>query len=335
MKNRMTRDDISDMPLKGYEGKTILISGGCGYLASAIIRLLKDTACRIVRLDRPDSRWEEVGGCADLIDHPGNLRDPKLWQRAVEGVDVLFHLAAQTSAYMANDDPPADQAINVMPMLQLLESCRRLGVCPTICFASTVTVAGIPHHLPVDETHLDHPLTVYDLHKQMAEQYLRWYSGQGFVRGTSLRLANLYGPGPASSRSDRGILNQMIRRALAGETLTVYGTGDRLRDYLYVDDAARAFLAAAQHGEELKDGYAVIGSGIGHTFAEAMELIADRAALHTGNRVAVKHVKPPADLSPIEERHFVADSGHFTRTTGWRPSVVLGEGIDLTMEAFL
>ncbi len=147
----------------------------------------------------------------------------------------------------------------------------------------------------------------------MAEQYLRWYSEQGFVRGVTLRLANVYGPGPRSSCADRGILNQMIRRALAGEPLTVYGPGDQVRDYLYVEDAARAFLSAAASEEALNGKYFVIGSGVGHTIAEAMEIVAERCALRTGKRVPVVHVKPPAILSPIEQRHFIADSGLFLR----------------------
>jgi nucleoside-diphosphate-sugar epimerase len=175
---------------------------------------------------------------------------------------------------------------------------------------------------------------MYDLHKQVAEQYLRWYAEQGIVRGVTLRLANVYGPGPRSSRSDRGILNQMIRRALAGEPLTVYGTGEQVRDYVYVEDAARAFLAAARNGESLTGGCFVIGSGRGHTIDEAMRMIAMRCAARTGIEVPVRHVEPPGALSPIEQRHFVADTRRFCAATGWHARCTLAEGIDLTMEAF-
>jgi len=186
----------------------------------------------------------------------------------------------------------------------------------------------------VDESHPDHPITVYDLHKQMAEQYLRWYTEQGFVRGVTLRLANVYGPGPLSSRSDRGILNQMVRRALAGEPLTIYGAGDPLRDYIYVKDVARAFIAAARHSAALNGRYFVIGSGQGHTIAEAMRMIAARCGARTGREVPVQHIDPPGALSPIEQRHFVADSHRFCAATGWQAHHTLADGIDLTLEAF-
>ena len=317
-----------------FENKTILITGGCGYLASALIRLLCDTKCRVIRLDRPESDWSRIGENVEVNDLAADIRDPQIWEQALDGVDIVFHFAAQTSAYCANDDPTADHLINVQPMLQLLEACRRQQRRPAVCFSSTVTVAGIPASLPVNEQHPDHPLTLYDLHKQMAEQYLQYYAGQGVVRGVALRLTNIYGPGPASSRADRGVLNRMIRKALAGEPLTVYGSGELLRDYLFVDDAAGAFLAAAAAAGKLNGRRFVIGSGEGHTIAGAMEVVAQRTALKTGVTVAVDHIPPPASLSPIEERNFVADSNSFMLATGWKPAYSFALGIDRTLEAF-
>jgi nucleoside-diphosphate-sugar epimerase len=329
-------NDRNDILLNDtFRGKGILITGGAGYLGYNLVSILKDTECRIIRLNRLEASWEPTTGMAQVSDVYGDIRDPSVWERNLEGIDCIFHFAAQTSTYVANDNPLADQTINVMPMLHLLEACRRRGTRPTVCFSSTVTVVGIPERLPVDETHPDHPLTVYDLHKQMAEQYLRWYAEQGFVRGVTLRLANVYGPGPRSSRSDRGILNQMIRRALAGEPLTVYGAGDQIRDYVYVEDVAMAFIAAARHSEALNGRYFVIGSERGHSIAEAMRMIAERAAEKTGRTVAVQHIAPPDSLSPIEQRHFVADSRRFCELAGWQAHHSLAEGIDRTMEAFL
>lgn len=317
-----------------FRGKGILITGGAGYLASNLVSLLKYVDCRIIRMDRQGACWEPVSGAADVVDLTGDVADPAVWEEVLEGIDFIFHFAAQTSTYVANDQPIADHAINVMPMLYLLEACRRQGSQPTVCFSSTVTVAGIPEYLPVNEAHPNHPLTVYDLHKQMAEQYLQWYTEQGIVRGVILRLANVYGPGPRSSSSDRGILNQMIRRALAGDVLTVYGEGEYVRDYVYVEDVARAFVAAACHSEKLGGRYFVIGSGQGHTITEAMLMVAGRSAARTGASVTVRHVEPPTSLSPIEQRHFIADSSIFSEVTGWNAAYSLERGIDSTMEAY-
>ena len=320
--------------LHPFRNKTLLITGGAGYLATGLVSLLKDVDCRIIRLHRQHSNPNQRTAIAKIHDLKGDVRDSKIWEQALKGVDYVFHFAAQTSTYSANEEPVTDHSINVLPMLFLLEACRRRKSTITVCFAGTVTVAGIPQHLPVSENCPNHPLTIYDLHKMMAEKYLRWYSEQGYVHGVTLRLANIYGPGPRSSRADRGILNQMILKSLRDEPLTIYGEGDQVRDYLFVEDASRAFLAAAIHGEELSGKFFVIGSGKGHTIAEAIGMVAERASKRCGKIVQVQHVAPPGGLSPIEQRHFIADFSRFTRATGWVPLYTLEEGIDKTLEAF-
>lgn len=313
-------------------GKGILITGASGYLATALLGQLATIDCRIVRLSRHALSSMSDTPRAEVVNLEGNLHDTALLARAVQDIDLVFHLAAQTSTYAANADPLQDHAANVLPMINLLEALRRRGGSPALCFASTSTIAGIPRQLPVGDEHPDHPLTVYDLHKQSAEGYLRWYVEQDIVRGASLRLTNVYGPGPRSSSADRGVMNLMIERALNGETLSVYGDGKELRDYIFINDVAQAFLAAATRIDRLAGGHFLIGSGRGHSFAEAMALISRVGHTLTGNAAKVCHVPWPHAASPIETRNFVADSSRFTELTGWHPLHSLEEGIRLTME---
>ena len=322
--------------LDNLAGKRILISGGAGYLGTSLVNLLKDVNCHIIRLARPGgTRLAPVNGVAQFEDVTGDVRKRATWERTLEGVDMVLHFAARTSAYAANENPLADLDGNVVPMLHLLETCRQQGWRPTVSFASTVTIVGIPTRLPVDETHPDNPITVYDLHKLMAERYLKYYSGQGTVRGVVLRLANVYGPGPKSSNAGRGVLNMMVRKALNGEPLTVYGKGDYLRDYVYVEDVVCAFLMAGANIERVNGQHFVIGSGQGHTLAEAFNLVAELVGLKTGQRVSVTHIEPPTPQSPIEARDFVADTTRLSQATGWQARVLLTEGIDRTIDAFL
>ena len=167
----------------------------------------------------------------------------------------------------------------------------------------------------------------------MAEKYLRYYSNQGFVQGAILRLANVYGPGPKSSSDDRGIINMMMRKALAGESLEVYGKGDCLRDYIYVEDVISAFLHAGIYITRLNGKHFVLGNGEGHSVVQAINLVADRVALKTRKRVSVKHIDPPALQSPIEERNFVADTRRFRLATSWKARHSLTNGIDQTLES--
>ncbi|MBA4384892.1 MAG: hypothetical protein C0410_09155, partial [Anaerolinea sp.] len=313
-----------------YSGKRILITGSAGYLATNLVELLRKINCFVIGLDRTGGSSASLGGSAKIQYVVGDVREPPVWEQVLDGIDVVFHFAAQTSAYVANQDPLSDLDSNVKPMLHLLETCRHQGIHPTVLFSSTVTIAGIPTRLPVDETHPDNPLTIYDLHKLIAEQYLRSYARLGIVKGAALRLANVYGPGPASSRSDRGILNQMVRKAIAGESLTVYRPGDRLRDYVYIEDVVWAFAQAGCKISQLNSQYFVIGSGQGHTIAQAISLVADRVALRTGIRTPIVYVDPPSEYSPIEDRNFVADSHYFSQETGWQACYSLTEGIDRT-----
>jgi nucleoside-diphosphate-sugar epimerase len=313
----------------------ILITGGAGYLATNMLLLLRDTECNIIRLDRPGVLFEKITGRFKVSDVFGDITEPSIWDPFVTKVDVVFHFAAQTSVYKAAEDPVADLNINVLPIVRLIEAIRRTGHCPFVLFSGTVTETGLTDCLPVNENHPDNPITVYDLHKLMAESYIKYFTREKVISGAILRLANVYGPGPRSGSADRGILNMMIRKALNGETLTVYGKGDYIRDYIFIDDVAKAFLSAAFQGEQIAGKHFVIGSGQGTTFSDAVNLVADRAAIVTGRRVPVVYRDPPKALSPIETRNFIADSKSFTEATGWKQQISLLEGIDRTIEYFL
>jgi nucleoside-diphosphate-sugar epimerase len=127
----------------------------------------------------------------------------------------------------------------------------------------------------------------------------------------------------------------MVGRALRGEALTVYGRGEQLRDYVHVEDVARAFLAAAVHVDALNGRHCIIGRGEGHSIAQALQLVAERVALRTGKLVPVTHVEPPAGLSPIEARNFVADTRRFAEATGWQARHGLPYGIDTLIESLI
>jgi nucleoside-diphosphate-sugar epimerase len=315
-----------------FKGKRILITGAGGYLGANLTHCLKDVNCTIIRLSRDSKKLSALKGSANVADISGSICDREIWGEVLAGVDIVYHFAAQTSVYVADKDALADLQNNVVPMLNLLETCRSRGWQPVIIFSGTATEVGIPESLPVNETHKDCPVTVYDIHKLMAENYLKHYSRQGFVQGATLRLSNVYGPGPKSSSNDRGVINMMVDRALKGEPLTVYGQGNHLRDYIYVDDVISAFLKAPINMKELNGRHFVIGSGQAHTIAEAFNLVAERVAAKTGKRVTVNHIAPSVIQSPIEGRNFVADSKEFIAATGWHHRYSLSEGIGQMLE---
>ncbi|HWA73955.1 MAG TPA: NAD-dependent epimerase/dehydratase family protein [Polyangiaceae bacterium] len=317
-------------------GASCLITGGAGYIGAGLLRELAQVAGRVRRFGRSECRPPlPKGQRAALEDMVGDVGNRADIGRAIADVDYIFHLAAQTSVYVAEADPLRDQEVNLRSMLQLLEACRASGRCQTVIFSSTSTVVGLPQCWPVDESPREAPITTYDVHKLMAEQYLEYYVRRGFIRGTSLRLSNVYGPGPRSSKPERGVLNTMIRRALAGEPLKIFGHGDFVRDYVYVGDVARAFTSAAERSEAVNGQHFLLGSGKGFTLRAAVERVAEIVGAELGKPVLVEHVEPPATLSAIETRNFVADIGAVRKALGWEPRVSLDEGIRLTMAATL
>jgi len=320
-----------------YTNKNILITGGCGYLGSAILDAVSDMECQIHVLDREGRSLPAVEGKkAKIVLITGDIRDENIWKENIANVDIIFHLAAQTSSYVANDNPLEDVKINVLPVATLIETCEKENLRPDIILAGTATQVGLTTETtPINETHADDPVTVYDINKLIAEKYLKYYSRQVGGRSATLRIANLYGPGPASTSSDRGVLNKMVQMAINGEDLTIYGEGNFVRDYIFIDDMVAAFLFAGADIEKLNGENFVIGSGDGTVFKNMVESIQEQVQKKTGRQIHINTSETPKNFSPIEYRNFVADSSAFKAATGWKADVNLDEGIGRTIDFFV
>lgn len=309
----------------------IVVTGAGGYLGAHLVDRLAGVDCQILRVTR-SAASSHLPRVARITDVAGDVTDRGVWDRLADA-DVIFHFAAQTSGAASAANPEADFDANVTPMRHLLAACRERGRRPLVLFAGTVTQAGIPARLPVNEEAPDNPVTLYDRHKLMAERELETAALAGGVCGVTLRLSNVYGPGAPARAQDRNVLNRMIAAALRGQALTVHGSGAYMRDYVFIDDVMDAFLMAAAKPDQVNGRHFVIGSGRGITIRDAFELIASRVKLVTGRNVPVTVAESNTAPSPIEQRNFVADPARFAAATGWRPSWTLSRGIDRTIEA--
>jgi nucleoside-diphosphate-sugar epimerase len=300
----------------------VLVTGASGYLASRLVPALIAAGVTVQLLSRRRPSLPML--LPYFVGSPDG--DPRGLRDACRGVRTIFHLAGQTSVAAAKRDPYGDLNANVIGMLRLLDAVSNAKQPPAIVFAGTVTEAGIPPGDTLDESAPDRPMTVYDVHKLAAEKHLESASMRGQVHGVTLRFANIYGPGAASAATDRGVLNQMMRRASSGEPLTVFGAGDQLRDYTFVDDIVDALLRAASHAAALSGRHFVIGSGDRRTMAGIVQLVAARA------RVDVRRADPPAGQDPIDRRSYVVNASAFTKATGWSAKVALEDGINRTFD---
>ena len=157
---------------------------------------------------------------------------------------MIFNLAGQVSHIDSMRDPYTDLEINCRSQLTLLEACRNHNPAAKVVFAGTRQVYGRPDSLPVSESHLVRPTDINGINKAAGEYYHLVYNNVFGVRACSLRLTNVYGPRQLIKHNRQGFIGWFIRLAIEGQTIQIYGDGSQLRDFVYVDDAADAFLRA-------------------------------------------------------------------------------------------
>ena len=321
--------------LDAYHGRTILITGGRGYIGSALAQSLAGVNCKLILLDQsPYNAWQPGGQRAEVFLSNGDVSLRNTWDDALPGVDYVFHLAAKEYFYRSEYDPEKDFQFNALPVLRLLEVCRTQNYRPKIVFASSANLFGLVDTLPVTEDNRDDPLTMWAIHKLTAEHYFQLYSQQFDIKSITLRLANVYGPTAHWPVMTRVVINKVIAKALDGKAITTYVNQGCVRDYVFLKDVVQAFLLAGSYCGSNKNPLYVIGSGEGETIADVWHLIADSVKSQTGKKVPIRF-NGSLKIEPIELRNFVADTARFRKSTGWKPQMELAQGIDSTVRAFL
>src|SRR5687768_2907028 len=158
--------------------------------------------------------------------------------------DIIFNLAGQVSHIDSMRDPHTDMEINCRAQLSMLEACRKYNPATKVVFAGTRQVYGRPDYLPVDERHLVRPADINGVNKAAGEYYHLLYNNVFGVRACSLRLTNVYGPRQLIRHNRQGFIGWFIRLAIEDREIEIYGDGSQRRDFVFVQDAADAFLRA-------------------------------------------------------------------------------------------
>lgn len=312
-----------------YSGKKIVITGCNGYIGGALISSLKYADVEILGVSR-----SEKSPSTDISHLRGNISEYSIWKKIVDFADIIFHLAGNTSVYDAANNPEQSFVSSVLPVIHLIRAAKEKGKKVRVVYASTATLYGFQESSTVDEHTLPEPATVYDLHKIFAENELKLANSQKLLESVSMRLANVYGPSTATSASDdRGIVNRITKQALQGVNIKVYGHGNYLRDYVYIDDVVNCFLlGGVVHGISGKS--FVVASGSSITVYEAFKAIATEVSEVLGSEVDVKKIDWPENSDPIEKRNFVVDTGNFEKAFGWRPKTPFRVGVKEMVRIF-
>jgi nucleoside-diphosphate-sugar epimerase len=306
---------------------TIVITGAGGYIGSALANRLASEGHSVRLVSR--AKRIALTGAHNVETILADLCDVRSWSSLLEGADAVAHLSWRTDLRAAEADPINDANLNVEPVHALVRAAQCLKNSPVVAFASTVTISGVNPRSPVDEQIADDPCSVYDSHKLVCEHLLRDATVGGALRACTLRLSNVYGfgSGAPSTNPNRGILNSVMRQAARREAVSIYGRGEYLRDFVFIDDIVDAFYRALTNEQVCDGSHYVIATGQGHTLLQAFQIVAQEAERLTGRVVEIHHVPEPADLHPIERRNFVGDSSRFQRRSGWYPQTDLRSGI--------
>jgi UDP-glucose 4-epimerase len=308
-----TASTVETEGVRSPSGQTVLVTGGAGFIGSHLVSALTpDNDVRVLD-DFSTGRRSVVPSEVDVIE--GNVRDDTTVERAVDGVDTVFHQAANVSVTASVDRPRETNGVNLGGTLNILEAAKSADA--RVIFASSCAVYGEPESLPVSESAPLRPSSPYGVQKTAADRYVRMYAELYGVETIALRYFNVYGPG-RSSGGYSGVIRTFLSQASAGDDVTVEGDGSQTRDFVHVSDVVRANLAAATTdyvGEAFN-----VATGTETSIRELADIVTRSAE----SASEVVHTEPRAGDIP----HSRGDIERARSRLGFESIVGLREGIE-------
>ncbi|MBK8026133.1 MAG: SDR family NAD(P)-dependent oxidoreductase [Chloroflexi bacterium] len=309
--------------------RRILITGGAGFIGGHFAEHLLRSGDQVVILDNLSTGVKtNVPAGAQFIQ--GDVRSPEdLNAVFAGGLDAVLHLAGQASIRLSYADPAADLNVNTVGTINVLQACLQHRV-SRLLFASSMTIYGHAADVPTPEDAPPAPISYYAVSKYAAERYVHLTAARrepGFtLNATSLRMFNVFGERQSLTNAYQGVLAIFIGNVLRGEPITIHADGEQSRDFVHIDDVARAWVAAldneASYGQVMN-----IGTGQPTTVNELCDLVLG-AFGHSRDTYPVRY--EPAQ--PGDMRRSAADIARARALLGWQPQVERSEGMLRTIE---
>lgn len=302
--------------------KSILVTGGCGFIGANLIPSLKKNSVNIRVID--DFSYGRVANLAgvDVEIVEGDIRDPHTIAYAVSGMDCVIHLAAFGSVVDSVASPIENFDVNVRGTLSVLQACVDAGVGKFI-FASTGGALVGNADFPVSEESLSKPLSPYGASKLCGEAYCHAFAKSYGLHSVSLRFANIYG---AHSAHKKGAVTAFSKAIVTGEPIIIYGDGSASRDFLYVDDLCQGLLLVIDQDVE---------PGAVFHLASGVETRIGDLARHL-MRIANKP-NYPVHFEPVRRGEVIRNFASFKKAEsklGFKARTGLAEGLQMTWEWF-
>ncbi|MEK7516453.1 MAG: SDR family oxidoreductase [Patescibacteria group bacterium] len=293
------------------EGKTVLVTGGAGFIGSNLTDALLDRGVHVRVLDNlATGKREFVNPRAEF--HELDIRNLEAIKPVFAGVDTVFHLAALPRIQFSIDYPVVSNETNVTGTVNVLLAARDARV-RRVIYSSSSSAYGNQETLPLHEGLCPKPLSPYALQKFIGEEYCRIFSGIFSLQTVSLRYFNVYGPRQSAEGAYATVIPIFLGKKSAGEPLPITSDGEQTRDFTHVSDVARANMLAAE-SEGVGAGEVInIGGGKEYSVNAIAKMIG-------GETVSI-----PA--RPGEVRCTCADTRRAKELLGWEPQVPLEQGL--------
>jgi UDP-glucose 4-epimerase len=304
------------------ERAPVVVLGGLGFMGSHISRALARRGDRVRIFDRLYASHALV---ADLEPHveivEGDINRSSDVIEAVRDAGTVIHLVHTTVPGSSMADPAFDITSNVAASAAWLTRLQETSVRRILYFSSGGTVYGVPRGGLIDEEHPTDPISSYGITKLAIEKYVAMYGALSNVEHRILRPSNVYGEGQRL-HIGQGVIGILADRALRGEPLEIWGTGESLRDYLHVEDLVSATLALVDY--DGPEHVFNVSSGQGHSVIDIVRVVGQQLGFEpeTVHRLARGFDVPVNVLDPAR----------LHAATGWRAAVPLEEGVARTIE---
>lgn len=304
-----------------------LVTGGAGFIGSNIVEKLVERDFDVVVLD--DLFLGSEDNLEDVIDEiefvEGSVLDDEKVREAMQGVDVVFHQAARSSSPMHREKPAEGARVNVEGFVNVAEAAIDEDV-EKIVYASTSSMYGSvspPHREDMDLK----PQNRYTASKMSREIYAQCYSYKGEIETTGLRYFSVFGPHERAKGKYANVVTQFMWNMMDGEEPVIWGDGTQERDFVYVEDVARANIKAAERRKELDGEVINIGRGNPKTFNQVVEKL---------NKVLDKDIEPEKIENPREKyvKEHRADISKARKLLNWEPEHSFEEGLEQTLEYY-
>jgi len=301
-----------------------LVTGGGGFIGSTLVRTLAERGEQVRVLDDfstgARSNLEDVADRVELIE--GDVSDPAVCRRAVDGMDYVLHQAAIPSVARSVEDPASSNRANITGTLNLLVAARDVQV-KRLVFASSSSVYGETEVLPKVETMPERPISPYALTKLAGEKYCVMFHRLYGLPAVALRYFNIFGPRQNPSSPYSAVISRFVAAALDGKPLTVHGDGEQSRDFTYVENVVQANLLATT-APGAPGGVFNIGTGERHSLNQLVGALGKIV----GRPLDPEHGAPRAG----DVRHSLADIGWARNVLGYDPKVRFEDGLRRTVE---